>query len=132
MPVQPAYHSKAIANGSTVARMARFPSLPQHRDCRRHPRHLTGLAKKPPFSATAYRQITRPLIRADGSFDRKKIFADARFRFHEARRYGERLDWSGALEAAWAHAHRQIALARAFDAAPPRAAAPCPSLPLAA
>ncbi len=71
-----------------------------------------------PFSPAAYRQITRPLIRADGSFDRKKIFENGRRRFDQSRRLGGKpITWSKALFEAWQLAHRQIDLARAFDAA---------------
>lgn len=85
---------------------------------------MSAMTKRP-FSPAAYRQITRPLIRADGSFDRKKIFENARTRFAQSRRLGGKpISWSKALADAWALAHRQIDLARSFDA---RA-----SLPLAA
>lgn len=87
-------------------------------------RQLKGLSR--PFSPQAYRQITRPLIRADGSFDRKLIFAEARRRFDQAARWREPISWSKALTDAWDMAHRQIDLARCSDASPRE------SLPLAA
>ncbi|WP_424363573.1 hypothetical protein [Methylocystis parvus] len=72
--------------------------------------------KRAPFSPRAFRQITRPLIRADGTFDRKKIFADARARFAKARMKGKAITWARAMFDAWEFAHRQIALASSFDA----------------
>lgn len=58
-----------------------------------------------------FRNVTRPLIRSDGSYDRRKIFIRARLlAAHGA-------SWSDALKDAWRLARNQRQLARfgAFD-----------------
>ena len=63
-----------------------------------------------------FRCVTRPLIRTDGSYDRRKIFIRARLRAAQG------LTWSDALKDAWRLARNQRQLAQ-FGCFDPRKAA---------
>lgn len=58
-----------------------------------------------------FRLVTRPLIRADGSYDRRKIFIRARLQAAQG------ASWSEALKDAWrlARNQRQLAQFGAFN-----------------
>jgi hypothetical protein len=70
-------------------------------------------ARKPRISPAAHATLTRPLIHADGRFNRGAITRKARIEF----RAGRARTWSAAMYSAWNLAHRQIDAARDYDAA---------------
>ena len=67
----------------------------------------------PGISLAAYATLTRPLLHADGRFNRSAICRKARSEFLA----GRARTWSHAMFAAWDLAHRQIDAARGYDAA---------------
>lgn len=67
-------------------------------------------AKITPLSPGAIASLTRPLIRADGSFDRRAICIKARSLVMR----GDSL--SSAMQTAWLLARRQLAQAKEYDA----------------
>ena len=82
------------------------------------------MTRKPLISSAAHATLTRPLIFADGRFNRGAITRKARSEF----RAGRARTWSAAMSSAWDLAHRQIEAARDYDAAR-RAYASAPNIP---
>lgn len=71
------------------------------------------MKRAPRISAAAYATLTRPLLHADGRFNRGAINRKARSEF----RAGRARTWSAAMFAAWKLAQRQLEAAQDYDVA---------------
>ncbi|CCJ07048.1 hypothetical protein [Methylocystis sp. SC2] len=74
---------------------------------------MSSVTQTARISPAAHATLTRPLIHADGRFNRGAITRKARSEF----RAGRARTWSAAMFAAWKLAHRQLDAARDYDAA---------------